>query len=152
MTSVEPISILRPENQEKPVFHLAFDVVTKQAESNNASQDVEAAANEGFVDDEELEQFEVGDSTAPSRGFVRDIVLEVNKRLETIAETGARKGTIAHSDWFAKTRNEMYGAGLTSLARILEPLSRPGSPAASSVLLKARFLTYLYSQAASRAS
>ena len=53
------------------------------------------------------------------------------------------------SPWFEKSHREVHGAGLTCLAGVLEALME--SPQAlPSVVLRARFLAHLHSQAASR--
>lgn len=139
MLLVEPISILRAEDTERPVFHLAFDtlVETDQAKvSGGPTEDDEAI---------ELEVEEVLEAGLPAGGALAKVLAEINGRLEAIAETGIHSGLAVHRDWFTKSQQEVYGFGLTSLAQALNALARQSSPA--STVVKARYLTHLHSQA-----
>jgi hypothetical protein len=126
---VEPISILRPEDHKQPVFHLAFDSHEQQAGTTNAS-----------LDDDTIELPE----DEPVEGKLPAVLTEMNRRLEAVAESGVQTGIPAHREWFNKSRQEVHSFGLTALAPLLDSLSRESSPKA---VVKARYLTHLYSQA-----
>lgn len=134
---VEPISILRAEDRERPVFNLAFDTL---AESGNAR--VSGSTKE---DDDEFEPEEENVLELSVKGSLSKVLSEVNRRLEAIAETGIQTGLAAHRDWLIKSHREVHGFGLTALAKVLDALSRQSSPA--STVVKARYLTHLHSQA-----
>lgn len=120
---VEPISILRPEDSETPVFNLAFD---------NKNSDESSVEEEYRNDSEEI--------CVPT-----GVIDEMNERLQAIAEAGVRSAAGPHREWFAKSQSEAHDLGLTALAKVLKMLSTSSSP---SLVLKARFLTHLHSQAA----
>jgi hypothetical protein len=145
---VEPISILRDENTQNPVFQLAFDSVSQQT-GTIASQ----SGSDSWLDDEGFqpddESVEVVEAELPGRASLTKVINELNRRLEATAETGIRNGLAAHRDWFAQSHREVHSFGLTTLARALESLSSQTS-VSSGVLLKTRFLTHLHSQATAR--
>jgi hypothetical protein len=122
---VEPISILRAEVSDSPVFNLAFDVL--QPGSGEEINDV-------------TEEFEY----VPSVLGLSRVIDEMNSRLEAIAEAGVQSATGSHREWFAKSQAEAHDLGLTTLAKVLQTLSQSPTP---DVILKARFLTNLHSQA-----
>jgi hypothetical protein len=145
--SVEPISILRPENTEHPVFQLAFDSLprgTAVIGKETTPLDDEALTME---EDQSAGGAETG---TPVRGSLYRVISEVNRRLEAIAETGMQNGLATHRDWFAKTHQEVHGFGLTVLARSLAMLSRPSATPAA--ILRTRYLSHLHSQAVSHVS
>ncbi len=139
---VEPISILRPENAGHPVFQLAFDSLPQgtavQTEKETGPLD------DGVLEDEGAGPVETG---APLRGVLAEVISEVDRRLEAVAETGLQNGLATHRDWFAKSQREVHGFGLTVLAKSLAALSHPSATAAA--LLRTRYLSHLHSQAAS---
>ena len=133
---VEPISILRAENGEQPVFQLAFDTLP-QTDDAKTEQIISRADEETEESDEER----IGEDQLPATGSLSRVLVEVNRRLEAIAETGIHTGLPAHRDWFSKSRQDIHGFGLTALASILDTLSSPEA------VVRARYLTHLYSQA-----
>ena len=133
---VEPISILRAENSEKPVFQLAFDTLP-QTDDAKTEQIISRADEETEESDEER----IGEDQLPATGSLSRVLVEVNRRLEAIAETGIHTGLPAHRDWFDKSRQDIHGFGLTALATTLDSLSSPAA------VVRARYLTHLYSQA-----
>lgn len=128
--SVEPVSILRAEVPDSPVFNLAFDV------ENNSASSSEEDSQSKTEDDE---------SYAPTGVGLGKVIGEMNRRLQAIAEAGVQNATGSHREWFAKSQTEVHDCGLTALAKVLQTLSQP-SPAPA-LILKARFLTHLHSQA-----
>jgi hypothetical protein len=142
---VEPISILRAEDNASPVFHLAFDA-QPQPDSPEVARRENATDSDPSSDDqaEETDGIELVESTR-SGGSVGKILTEINTRLEAIAESGIQTGLAAHREWFASAQSDAFALGFTPLARVLESLSKPTvSPGA---IVKARYLTHLYSQA-----
>jgi hypothetical protein len=69
----------------------------------------------------------------------------MNQRLEAIAEAGMHSGWAAHREWFTKSHEDAFKFGFTPLARVLETLAGPS--ATPGTVVKARYLTHLYSQA-----
>ena len=65
--------------------------------------------------------------------------------MESIAEAGMQTGWATHREWFAESQEDAYKFGFTPLARALESLAAPS--ATPDAVVKARFLTHLYSQA-----
>jgi hypothetical protein len=142
---VEPISILRTENKESPVYQLAFDSLPQQAGGSVSQQSTEAAVDEdGFQDEEIVDGVE---NNLPARGSLTGIVTELNRRLETIAEAGTQKGLTTHRDWFLASRQDVNAFGLTALANALSTLSKPS--AQPDAILKTRYLTHIHMQALS---
>ncbi|HXQ70667.1 MAG TPA: hypothetical protein VN844_09280 [Pyrinomonadaceae bacterium] len=138
--SVEPISILRPENSEGPVFHLAFDSLPEPG-----SVDVVSSSADSDDQPEESEEALVVEPIHAAVGSLRDVLTEINRRLEAIAESGVQTGIVAHREWFVRARSEIFNFGFTPLAKALDALCKPSvSPNA---IVKARYLTHLYSQA-----
>jgi hypothetical protein len=142
--SVEPISILRPEDKKSPVFQLGFDLLPKQSPKSttnvNGTSEEEASLQE--------EGSEVEESSVPTRTYLHGILAELNRRLQTIAEAGCQGGFEAHRDWFVGSYREVHDAGLTCLSGALESLSKPSSIPRS--VLRARFLNFLHAQATAR--
>ena len=136
---VEPISILRPEDQKHPVFQLAFD-----------SHETDASVTEETnptIDDDAFEPIadEFAEGKLPVGSSLYDVLSETNRRLEAIAEAGVQTGIRAHREWLSKSRQEIHGLGLTALTSALDSLTKEmSSPQA---VIKARYLTHLYSQA-----
>ena len=142
--SVEPISILRPENTEHPVFQLAFDSLPQGTAATGTETTL---SDDEAMTMEEDESAGVAETGTPVRGSLYRVISEVNRRLEAIAETGMQNGLATHRDWFAKSHQEVHGFGLTVLARSLALLARPSATPAA--LLRTRYLSHLHSQAVS---
>jgi hypothetical protein len=139
---VEPVSILRAENSESPVFHLAFDSLPQ------TSAGAVTATETTTTDDDQIEEtdtLEMVEAHLPARGSLHDVLTEMNRRLEAIAEAGMQSGMAAHREWFTKSHEDAFKFGFTPLARMLETLAGPAATPA--VVVKARYLTHLYSQA-----
>jgi hypothetical protein len=152
---VEPISILREENSECPIFNLSFDALPPPARPTITTGTIEPedreSSDEGAPQDEEEGEPEINDSLAPVNASLYRTITDLNRRLEAIAETGVENGLQAHRKSFAQSHGEVHALGLTALANVLGSLSQPALDAPS-VLLKARFLTHLHSQAVGRLS
>jgi hypothetical protein len=140
--SVEPISILRPEDPKSPVFQLFFDALP-QSGTNNPTRSTEPADYEELIDEVVPE---VEESFGRTTTYLYSVITELNRRLQAIAETGAQSGMEAHREWFEKLRPEVHGSGLTCLAAMFDALSKRSSPAPK-LILRARFLAHLHSQA-----
>jgi hypothetical protein len=139
---VEPVSILRAENSESPVFHLAFDSLPQ------TSAGAVTATETTTTDDDQIEEtdtLEIVEAHLPARGSLHDVLTEMNRRLEAIAEAGMQSGIAAHREWFTKTHQDAFNFGFTPLARVLQTLAGPS--ATPGTVVKARYLTHLYSQA-----
>ena len=137
---VEPVSILRAEDSYSPVFHLAFDSLPQT--STGA-----IAATENTDDDEieETDTAEVVETGLPPSGSLHNVLTEMNRRLEAIAEAGMQSGMATHREWFTQSHEDAFKFGFIPLARVLEALARP--TATPGTVVKARYLTHLYSQA-----
>jgi len=156
---VEPISILRAENTHSPVFHLAFvsipqksgaPIITLQAGGPENVSVRTADANESVLGDEEFETEEIenpdiADADINLPASFHGVITEFNSRLEAIAETGMKNGLASHRDWFARSGKEVHSFGLTALANMFDSLSKQLSP--PGLILKARYLTHVHSQA-----
>lgn len=140
---MEPISILRAGDNDLPVFHLAFDAHPEPESRNIATTDNSADDEPSSV--EEIDAIESVESTVRSGGSLSKILTEINRRLEAIAESGVQTGLAAHRDWFANAQSDAFTLGFTPLARVLDSLSKP--PVSAGAIVKARYLTHLYSQA-----
>ena len=139
---VEPISILRPESSDAPVFHLAFDSLPQ----TDAGTVVTAATSESLDDQiEETETLKIVEAELPPRGSLHNLLTETNRRLEAIAEAGMQTGMAANREWFTRSNEDAFKFGLTPLARVMEALAQPSTT--PDALVKARYLTHLYSQA-----
>ena len=117
----------------------AFDSLTQPSGTRVSDGSRE---DDDQIEDEEDEALEPEVSV---KGSLAKVLSETNRRLEAIAETGIQTGLAAHREWFTKSQREVYGFGLTALAKVLDALSRQSSPA--STVVKARYLTHLHSQA-----
>jgi len=145
---VEPISILRPENREAPVFHLAFDVpapVTSAKEAETSEEPSEADAS--IIEEEDAG---LNEPSGMAGGYSQRIFGETIRRLDAIAEAGCRLGLEAHRGWFEQSRRDAYDSGLTSLARAFDRLADP-SMFSPRVILQARYLIHLHMQAMGQA-
>ncbi len=141
--SVEPISIFRPEYPGNPILQLAFDVLPRQAGLKASARSPELDEDEESLNEE---QSEPDEAITPSRTYLYRAVMELNRHLQAIAETGSGGGLQDHGEWIEKCHQELHSAGLTSLARVVERLGRTPPVLARTVLL-ARYLSYLHGQA-----
>jgi hypothetical protein len=142
LLSVEPISILRPEDPKSPVFQLSFDALP-QPRTNNPTRSTEPAYYEELIEEAGPE---VDESFGTTTTYLYSVITELNRRLQAIAESGAQNGLEAHREWFEKLLPEVHSSGLTCLAAMFDALSNPHS-AAPGLILRARFLAHLHSQA-----
>jgi len=141
--SVEPVSILRPENLNAPIFQLAFDTVPQQTAGEQLFK-----IEEGTEDEESPgEESEVDEVPAQGGAYLHSAIHELNRRLQAIAETGSRSGLQGHRSWLEKVAQEFHNSGLTCLASTVERL-RTESSKPSRVILQARYLAHLHAQAA----
>jgi len=140
---VEPISILRPENHEAPVFHLAFDVLAP----GTSPKEPEASEEPGEADATIIEEdADLSEPRGMASGHTQRILGETIRRLDAISEAGCRLGLEAHRAWFDESRRGVYDSGLTSLAGALDSLADP-SMFSPRVILQARYLIHLHMQA-----
>jgi hypothetical protein len=141
---VEPVSILRANDPEPRVFQLAFDALPQPTSAGVMLPEDSSLIDIEAVEDEEMA---IAD-TAFTIGSYRDrVISELNGRLQRIAEAGFETGILAYRDWYQTIRGDLYRSGLTVLSKLMKQLAGPSpSPA---LLLKARFLALLHSQAAS---
>jgi hypothetical protein len=140
--AVEPISLLRPDEAQASVFHLSFDALPK-------GPAMAELADVGEVDDDDTqsedESFELEEGRV-SLKYMGSFVSEFNRHLHAVAEAGTRRGLEDHHEWFERTRKDAHDSGLTSLAAVMEALLK-SPPTTGRILLKARYLTYVYAQA-----
>jgi hypothetical protein len=135
---VEPISILRPDSTDAPVFHLAFDPVPKKT---TVPEPPFAGAAE-TTDEDETEEQPVEDAPCLSGTlFAQTALAEINRRLTSIAEAGCQGEVRAHSAWFARIRPELHASGLTCMAEGVAGLQLSVSAPA---VLRARYLSHLH--------
>ena len=140
--AVEPISLLRPDETQAPVFHLSFDALPK-GPAVSKSVDVGEADDNDTQSDEE--SFDLGEGRV-SLKYLGSFISEFNRHLQAVAEAGTQRGFEDHHKWFERMRKDAHDSGLTSLAAVMEALLK--SPTTTgSVLLKARYFTYVYAQA-----
>src|SRR4029078_13562952 len=108
LLSVEPISILRQDDSQSPVFNLSFDALPQQAGPQTSGgptaplSDHEPLEEEALLPEEELES-EGDEAVVPTRSCLFNVIAEVNFRLQAIAESGVQSGLEGHREWFAKT-------------------------------------------------
>jgi hypothetical protein len=140
----QPISILRPDNPESPIFHLAFEGVPKQP-SQLRHRGTEQEEDENPAPEESAEL----DETSATFGYLGRFLAEFERRLDSIAESGASAGINEHRVWLSQSQEEANRAGLTTLAAIAGKLVNPSGNIASD-LLRARYLIHLHAQASAR--
>lgn len=141
----EPVSILRDDSPELPVFQLGFDMIPdqkveaakQQSEMRKAPMDESVEVLEG---DEFLSEEEVANYSTSTQLFDR-----IRKHLEAVAESGMLNRRPEQLTWADELHSELHCLGLTVLARSL--LSLSNSPSAAGVL-KVCYLTHLHNQAA----
>ncbi len=142
---VQPVSILRSENYESPVFNLAFDATAMQSQSTRRGSPTEPN------NDENTELGEPGetDDTLEVSGHLNRVLTEFEQRLDSVAEAGTSGGIYEQCQWFSRAQVDIHRAGLTALAAITSTLSNSSNSIAAN-LLKARYLLHLYAQASAR--
>jgi hypothetical protein len=91
---VEPISILRPENHEAPVFHLAFDVLAPRTPPKEPQASEEP--NEADATIIEEQDADLSEPRGMPGGYTQRILGETIRRLDAISEAGCRLGLEAH--------------------------------------------------------
>jgi hypothetical protein len=142
---VQPISILRSENNEFPVFNLAFDATPQQSSSTRPSLVTKPNDDENA----ELEEQAETDETLAVSGYLNRVLTEFEQRLESLAEAGTSGGVNEQCHWFSRAQVDLHRAGLTALAAVTSTLANPSNRIAAS-LLRARYLLHLYAQASAR--
>lgn len=142
--SVEPISILRPESLERPVFQLAFDAIPAGApRRSEVTAEGDNDENDDVTDEEERLQEGAGRDDA----YLNKVISELNGRLQSIAEMGCQSTDRGNQQWFEKQCTELHSSGLTVLAGVANSLADSAGIAASDVL-RARYLVHIHMQAA----
>jgi len=140
--AVEPISLLRPDEVQAPVFHLSFDALPK-GPAMGKSVGVDGVDDDDTQSGEE--SFELEEGRVPLK-YMGTLISEFNRNLLAVAEAGAQRGLQDNHQRFERMRKDAHDSGLTSLAAVMEALATSPSNAART-LLKARYLTYVYAQA-----
>jgi hypothetical protein len=143
--SVEPVSILRPEAVNAPVFQLAFDALPGKRGAGGTFGAAATGDDDDSVDEEEPtdeESWEAGHTQ------LSNFISELSRHLLAIAETGCENAARSDHQWFERSQPELHSAGLTVLAAVTRRLAQP-APAPGDVL-RARYLAYLHLQAAGR--
>src|SRR5260370_37502827 len=99
--TADPISLVRPDDQQTPIFQLSFDALPQKAASRDSSSS--APPEE---DDEPAEEgaSELDESVVPTKTYLYGMIAELNRRLEAIAETGCQNGLQAHSKWVSDSQ------------------------------------------------
>lgn len=138
--SIEPISILRSESPERPVFQLAFDTMPA-----GAARRSEATNEDG---DDEGPDEEIVEEAAESRlTYVSKLISELNDQLLSVAEMGCQNAERWNQELFEKRRNDLYSSGLTLLADVANSLA-DSSQIGPSDVLRVRYLVHMHMQAA----
>jgi hypothetical protein len=141
--SVEPISILRPEIADHPVFQLAFDV----APANSATGTRFAAPATADDDDPAGEDTLLEDESVES-GYARvsQSISELGRQLVSLAEMGCQNAERSNREQFTKWHSDLSSSGLTLLAGAAILLADPAGIAPCDVL-RVRYVAYLHAQA-----
>jgi hypothetical protein len=142
--SVEPVSILRPETADRPVFQLAFDAAPQKAATTEGPEAVSAADDEDSAADAELPE---DASPEPARMRLNQSFSELNRQLVSLAEAGCQNVERSNQENFTKWHRDFLSSGLTLLAGATIRLADPAGVVPSDVL-RARYLAYLHAQAA----
>jgi hypothetical protein len=140
--TIEPISILRPEDLMHPVFQLSFDSLPQMTRPKNLSRSAEPDDEEESQEDELL----TDDISMPGTTKLSHFILELNRRLQAIAETGCQNGLHSHKSWFEQLGADANNSGLISLGRVLHGIGRTPQVEPRAIL-QARYLSHLHSQA-----
>jgi hypothetical protein len=142
---VEPISILRSEDKQSPVFQLAFDSLADGARQEVVKDPptmVTAPAEDSFDDEVQADEPLI-ESFTPSNVALGRILTELNTRLIAVAETGTQMGLSIHREFLLKLNQDVHSQGLTALANSIRSIQQ--RPAAG--ILRTRYLSYLHTQA-----
>lgn len=140
---LEPISILRPEVVDCPVFQLAFDTVPV---TSGALGRVDRGIAENDSDDPSGEDyFGEEEAMAPTHSYSGQLIAELNRHLLRTAEMGCQNAESSSQDWFRRSVSDFYNSGFTLLASATSDLVLahglfPGD------LLRLRYLAYLHTQ------
>jgi hypothetical protein len=138
----QPISILRPENLESPIFHLAFDAIPQHLSPQPTSLADDLEGNET-----EPEDLPHGEEVQENAANLVGLLASLEQRLASIAEAGTAAGMEEHRLWFVRAQADLHRAGFTVLAALLGGLAKPSVHAAAD-LLRTRYLLHLHAQAA----
>jgi hypothetical protein len=142
---VQPVSFMRSENNESPVFNLAFDATPRQSLSTRPSPATEPNDDENA----ELAEPAATDETIAVSGYLNRVLTEFEQLLESVAEAGTSGGINEQRQWFSLAQVDMHRAGLTALAAVTSTLANPSTNIAAG-LLRARYFLHLYAQASAR--
>ena len=140
----EPISILRHDSPQNPVFQLGFDLIPDQqaATSSEANNRSEPGADDPI---DILESDEFGfDQEGAGYSSSTQLYEKINEHLEAIAESGAINRRVEQRAWISGVHHDLHTKGLTVLANALLALSTSFSAAG---VLKVCYLTHLHQQA-----
>jgi hypothetical protein len=142
LPTIEPISILRPEDPMHPVFQLSFDALPQMTGPKNLPRSADPDDEQEHPEDE-LSNEEI---SLPAATKLSLFIFELNRRLQAIAETGCQNGAPSHKSWFQNSGLEADNSGLTSLGRFLHGMGRTAQVEPRAIL-QARYLSHLHSQA-----
>jgi hypothetical protein len=141
--SIEPISILRPEAADRPVFQLAFDAApAKSATGTRFDATAMASDDDSAGEDTVLED----ESVEPGYAHLSQSLSELSRQLVGLAEMGCQNAERSNPEKFKKWHGDLSGSGLTLLASVAIRLADPAGIAPCDVL-RARYLAHLYAQA-----
>jgi len=141
--SIEPVSILRPEAVDRPVFQLAFDTVPANVGVRRKFQAVSSEGDDDSAGEgESLEE----ETVRSGHTHLSRFVSELSGQLLSIAEMGCQNAERSNQQWFEKWHRDLHSAGLTLLAGVTSSLAEPTALTPGDVL-RARYLGYLYMQA-----
>ena len=151
--TAEPVSVLRDDDPENPVFNLAFDALPQKADAAPNVTSTDARDDDQWPDDyvqpEPEDDLETVEGLVAPGTFLHELIRETDQRLQTVAEAGTKRGVEAHREWCGKMQRRAHSAGLTVLAKTLEEFST-SSRAVPRALLKARYIADVHGQAFSR--
>jgi len=111
--SIEPVSILRPETADRPVFQLAFDAAPQKAPTAEGPEAVSAADDDASAADAELPE---DASPEPARMRLNQSFSELNRQLVSLAEAGCQNVERSNQENFTKWHRDFLSSGLTLLA------------------------------------
>ncbi|HKW33411.1 MAG TPA: hypothetical protein VJN92_10435 [Candidatus Acidoferrum sp.] len=138
--SIEPVSILKPDSPQQPVFQLTFDTMAAGVPRRS-----ETIGEDG--DDEAIDEEAVEETAWSGHTYLNRLSSELNGQLLSIAEMGCQNAERSNREWFEKRRSDLYSSGLTVLANVASGLADSAEIAASDVL-RASYLVHLHMQAA----
>jgi hypothetical protein len=141
--SIEPISILRPEVADRPVFQLAFDAAPAKSATGTR---FEATATASDDDSEGEDTLLEDESVEPGYAHVSQSISELGRQLVSLAEMGCQNAERSNQEKFTKWHSDLSSLGLTLLAGAAIRLADPAGIAPCDVL-RVRYLTYLHAQA-----